>query len=452
MIVVGAGLAGLTAAHEVAKAGRSVIVLEARNRVGGRTLNHALGGGEVTEMGGTFVGPTQDRILALTKELKIGTFKTYDDGDNVSSLRGRSGRYAANDASAFAAANPTAAPDVLNVVTQLDQMATEVSVDAPWQASSAAEWDGQTLDTWKLDNTATDDGRAAFDALSEALWGGEPRDLSLLYAVFYVAAAGDEQNQGTVERLIGTTGGAQESRFVGGSQLVSIELAERLGRGVILGSPVRRIVQGRGRLTVESERATVSAKRVIVAMPPTLAGRIEYGPGLPALRDQLTQRIPMGSYAKVEAVYDGPFWRDQGLTGQAFGDRNVSATFDQTPPDGAPGVLIGFIGGTRARRWDAQAAKARRQIALEDFAAYFGPDALEPREYLEARWTSEIWSRGDPVGFTPPGVLLDFGEALRDPVGRIHWAGTETSGFWIGYMEGAVRSGERAAEEVVAEL
>ena len=160
----------------------------------------------------------------------------------------------------------------------------------------------------------------------------------------------------------------------------------------------------------------------------------------------------MGSYAKFEAVYDRPFWRDDGNNGQAFGDLPVNATFDQSPPDGTPGVMAGFIGGQYARTWDQQDDATRRSLVLQSLAQYFGPRMLQPLDYVEGRWTNELWSRGDPAGFAPPGVLLNFGSALRAPVGRIHWACTETADYWVGYMDGAVRSGQRAAAEVLAQL
>ena len=190
-----------------------------------------------------------------------------------------------------------------------------------------------------------------------------------------------------------------------------------------------------------------------MAVPPALATRIEYEPLLPALRDQLTQRAPMGSYAKVDAVYERPFWREEGLTGQAVSVNGpVRVTFDSTPVEGSPGVLLGFIGGTDARGWYGLPPKQRRQAVLDNLADYFGEAARNPLQYVENAWADDAFSRGDPVAGLPPGVLLDFGTALRAPVGRIHWAGTETSAFWVGYMDGAVRSGERAAQEVLADL
>src|SRR3954451_19435790 len=382
VIVVGAGAAGSAAGHAVAKAGRSGLVLEARDRVGGRTLNHELGPaypGRVTEIGGTFVGPTQDHMYALLKDFGLGTFPTYDKGETVSVFKGPHGRFSNSDQASYVNMGPTIAADLATALLQLDQMAATVPVQAPWTAPNAVEWDSQTLDTWARANLASDSGRRALAALSNAVWGTEPRDMSLLYAVYYVAAAGNEKNLGTAERLTTTTGGAQQDRVIGGSQKLWLSIAADLGkRHVVFKAPVTRIRQtGRG-VTVISDRGTFTAKRAIVAMPPALMARIRFDPQLPALRDQLVQRFPMGSYAKFEAVYDRPFWRDDGTNGQAFGDQPVSATFDQSPPDGTPGIMAGFIGGEYARTWDQQDDATRRKLVLDSLAQYFGPRMLQP--------------------------------------------------------------------------
>jgi monoamine oxidase len=288
---------------------------------------------------------------------------------------------------------------------------------------------------------------------SDAIFGQEPRDLSLLYVLFYLAASGDESHPGTFERNFQTAEGAQEERFVGGSQQISLRVAAELGGNVVLNAHVRKIGQDGKGVKVQLDKGQLSAKQVIVAVPPALTARIDYEPLLPVLRDQLTQRAPMGSYAKVDVVYDRPFWREEGLTGQTVSlNGPVRVTFDSTPDEGSPGVLLGFIGGSDARSWYGLSAEQRRQAVLANFTDYFGSRAGSPLEYVENAWAEERFSRGDPVAGLGPGTLLDFGAALRAPVGRIHWAGTETSDYWVGYMDGAVRSGERAAAEVLAEL
>src|SRR5213596_3518939 len=290
VIVVGAGLAGLTAAREIVRAGRSVIVLEARDRVGGRTLNHQLSNGAISELGGMFTGPTQDRIQALAAEVGVGTFPTYNTGNNV--FYGPRGREEYPNDTPFGTApvDPVVDPDIVLAVAQLDQMSSSVPVDRPWESSSAEQWDRQTLDTWLRANTSgSDEFMAVSAAATEAIFGCEPRELSLLYTLFYIAASGNEQNAGTFERNFDTTGGAQESRFVGGAQTIALRVASQLGRRVVLNAPVRRIVQSSSGVTVVTDGFSATAQRVIVAIPPPLAGRIDYDPPMPPLRDQLIQ-------------------------------------------------------------------------------------------------------------------------------------------------------------------
>ncbi len=450
--IVGAGLAGLTAARELARHGKSVLVVEARDRVGGRTLNHSLGGGHVIEVGGQWIGPTQDRLAALAKQVGVKTFKTYNQGENISWIDGAATRYPAT--AAVPALPDDATQALVNAVVTLDGLAKNVPLDAPWNAPDARALDGQTFETWKLANAPTARGRAVLDVVVEAVWAAEPSDVSLLHVLFYIASAGDSKNPGSLARLISTAGGAQESRFVGGSQRVSLELAKRLGaRRLVLGAPVRRIFHSGKDVRLVTDRGTVQAKHVIVAVPPTLAGRIDYEPGLPALRDQLTQRVPQGSAIKCQAIYSEPFWRKNGLSGQVVSDQGpIKITFDNSPPGGSPGVMLGFLEGHDARVLGAASAATRRKAVIDCFVRYFGQQAAKPRAYVEQNWSQEVWTRGCYVGYTPPGVLTEFGEALRRPVGRIHWAGSETATVWNGYMDGAVSSGERAAAEVLARL
>jgi monoamine oxidase len=454
VVVVGAGLAGLTAARRLVQAGRSVIVLEARDRPGGRVLTESLGGNDYAELGGTFQGPTQDRIKALATEVGIALYSTYNTGNNVFWANGRRLEYPNNTPAGTAPPDPVVAADIASAVTQLDQMSLEVPVDGPWNAPHAQEWDRQTLDTWLREHTSgSDEFMALTAAATEAIFGCEPRELSLLYTLFYIASSGNEQNPGTFERNFNTTGGAQMRRFAGGAQRVPLRVAAQLGSRVVLNAPVRSITQSASDVTVVSDAVTATGQRVIVAIPPTLTARIDYHPALPALRDQLTQHMPNGTLMKFEAIYDTPFWRAKGLNGQAVSENGpVKITFDASPQDATPGIMMGFIGGHDARVWEDRPASELRDAALQNLANYFGTEALSPNQVLTFNWSTEVWNRGCPVAVLAPGTLVDFGTALRQPVDRIHWAGTETSTYWNGYMDGAVRSGERAATEVLALL
>jgi monoamine oxidase len=453
VIVVGGGFAGLTAARAIVAAGRSALVLEARDRVGGRVWNHELGPGVWTERGGTFVGPTQDHLYAMAKAYGVGTFPVYEDGQDVYVIDGSRGTWSDTGPTGTAPLEPTILPELTVTVAQLDQMSTSVPVDAPWTAPNAAEWDGQTLETWIKNNTATQRFRDVLPIATRPIFGAEARELSLLFTLFYIASSGNETNPGTFERNFDTRNGGQQERFVGGSWTIPLKMAAELGSRVMLGQPVRRILQDGSGVSVITDTLTARGKQVIVAVPPTLAGRIDYEPLLPFARDQLTQRYGQGALTKVAAVYDTPFWRDQGLNGQAVStDGLVSATYDDSPPGGKPGIVFGFVGGDACRKYAALSPADRRSSVLSEFATFFGPQALRPNDYFDMLWCEEQWTRGCPVGIPATGALLAYGPALRDPVGRIKWAGTETSNYWNGYMDGAIRSGERTAREALAEL
>lgn len=454
VVVVGAGLSGLQAARDVVAAGKSVVVLEARDRVGGRTLNRSLGPShpdKVVEIGGQWVGPTQDKMLALAKELGVPTFKTYNEGDYLYHRSGQNTRYSPTGPLGAVPPDATGAAEAFAAITKLDEMASTLPLERPWTAPRAQEWDSQTFETWRQDNASTESGRFLLELAIEAVWACEPRDLSLLHVLLYIRGAGNETTPGSLNRLINTAGGAQEQRFVGGSQRVSLELAKQLGRRVQTSSPVRRIVQEKGLVRAVSDRYEVTAKHAIVTAPPAVSAFIDYDPILPAQRAQLLQRFPQGNAIKCVAIYPKPFWRDAGLAGQVTSDADaVRITYDNSPPDGSPGIMLGFLEGHVARVLGRKSAAERREAVLRDFAMYFGPQALKPDDYFEMDWSSEQWTRGCYVGFTPPGVLLDFGEAIRAPFGRISWAGAETATIWNGYMDGALRSGSRAATEALA--
>jgi monoamine oxidase len=454
--IVGAGLAGLVAARRLLAAGVEPLVVEARERVGGRLLNEEIGDGKVVEVGGQWIGPTQERLAALAAELGVGTFPTHDEGRHLIEMNGKVASYsgALTDAriglvrELSRAISPLALVDFEQARGRLDRMAREVPLEEPWMAAKAIEWDSQTLATWIGRNTRSEGARRLFELATEAVWAAEPADVSLLHVLFYTHSGGG------FNTLVGTGGGAQQDRFHGGSQRLALLMAEALGaERVQLGAPVRRIEHGGGGVVVHADELTVRARRAIVAIPPTLAGRIAYDPPLPARRDQLTQRMPQGTVIKTMAVYERPFWREEGLSGQATSDAGPArVVFDNSPPDGSPGVLLGFLEGRLARQWGARDAGERRAAILAGHARLFGERAAQPERFIERVWAEEEWTRGCYGCLMTTGGWTEYGRALRAPIGPLHWAGAETATVWNGYMDGAVQSGERAATEVLSDL
>jgi monoamine oxidase len=445
LAVVGAGVAGLVTARDVAAAGLDVLVLEARDRVGGRLLNAPLPGadGEIVEAGGQWVGPAQDRIAALITELGLATFPTYDSGDKLAELRGARTRYGGR----VPRLNPAVIADIGQSQVRLDRAARRVPLDAPWTAPGAARLDSQTFATWLNRRPATASGRAFSRMMTEAVWAAEPEDMSALWALFYIHSSGG------VDSLINTSGGAQQDRIVGGSQRIALGLAAALGDRVLTGTPVTEIAWDAAGVLVSAGQTQVRARRAVLAVPPPLAARVRFEPGLPAERDQLTQRMPMGWTIKINVVYDDPFWRADGLSGQANSDvRPLGTVFDNTPPGGRPGVLVGFLEAAHAQAAARLGEKERRDLAVADLVAYFGPKAANPAACLELDWAAEEYSRGCYGAFATPGTLTRYGRSLRPPTGPLHWAGTETAMRWAGYMDGAAESGQRAAREVITAL
>ena len=432
VVVVGAGLAGLVAARDVQRAGLEVLVLEARDRVGGRIWSETVAGG-VVDLGGQFAGPMQERLLALAAEEGVETFPTYVTGHYNLSIAGRTDLGAA---------------DVIGVLEELDRLAAEVPREAPWTAPRALEWDAQTFRTWLDARVQDPDHRTLLRLITTALFTAEPDELSLLHVLAYIRSAG------SVGFLTQVEGGAQEWRFVGGAQRLADRLAQRIGPAALrLGGPVRAIRQGPDGVVVETDGDAVAARRAIVAVPLALADRIAYEPALPALRSQLHQRVAPGATIKLHFVYETPFWREAGLSGRTFTDLgHLSVTFDNSPPSGTPGILVGFVEADAARAFNRLDAEERRERALADLVRWFGPRAAEPIEVVETDWSAQEWTRGCYGANLPPGGWTRYGETLREPVGLIHWAGAETSPVWMNYMEGAVRSGERVAAEVAAAL
>lgn len=439
VVVVGAGLAGLTAARELTGAGLDVQVLEARDRVGGRTLNQSVGERpeDVVELGGQWVGPTQLEVLALADDLGLETYPTNAEGKNLFEANlGKVKRYSGT----IPMLGPLVMADYGRADLRLKRLIKKVTAEAPWEAPKAEELDEQTFATWIRGAARTRTAREALAMVCRAVFSVEPADVSLLHVLFYAASSGGWDD------LLDTEGGAQQDRIVGGSQLISLRMAEELADRVRLSSPVTSIrTEADGVVAGE-----LRARRAIVAIPPALAGRIEYDPPLPGPRDQLTQRMPMGSVIKTMAIYDEPFWREQGLSGQATSlPGPAQVIFDNTPFNGSPGVLLAFLEGREARLLGRASEAERREAVTGGLARIFGPQAAKPSGYIEKDWSAEPYSRGCYAGVLGPGAWTAYGTWLRDPIDRIHWAGTETATRWMGYFDGAVQSGKRSAAEVL---
>ena len=440
-LIVGAGFAGLTAARQLQRAGQRVRVLEARDRVGGRVLTEHLDDGTYIDLGAQWIGPTQDRMYALADEFNIARFRTYNHGRSKLLLDGKIRNYSG----LIPKLDPLSLLNLDRVMKRLDALAETVNLQDLAATPSAESLDQMSLGSFLDRYVRRKNARKIMDTGLETVLAATPPEVSLLFALAYIKSGNG------LDSLFEIEGGAQQDRLVGGMQQIPNQIASQLGDAVRFSSAVDSIEQANGHVVVRGAEFKLTAGRVIVAVPPTLAARIRYHPALPALRDHLTQRMPMGIVIKCYAIYEDPFWRDDGWTGQAVSDQSspIQTVFDNSPVDASCGMLMGFSLAGRARRLLQLNEAERRQTVVGEFARLFGDRAARPVQYMDKSWADEPFSRGCYAGLCSPGSVVECGRWLRQPCGRIHWAGTESATEWIGYMEGAIQSGERAAAEVL---
>jgi monoamine oxidase len=441
--IVGAGLSGLRAAAELSAAGATVTVLEARERVGGRVVSAPprteRGAAEpplVLDLGGQWVGPGQTEVLRLIKELGLATIPTAVPGRALWGLGGQ----LKQGSSWFPPLPPRALAEVLAAGARLALMSKRVAVAAPWQSPKSRKWDRTSVGDWVAKRLRTPGARDLAGIYIRGNMAAEPDETSLLGMLF------DLRSVGSVRHLLT----AEAFRVREGTHEIARRLAGQITGQIRLGSPVRTISQDSGGVTVGLDDGMVRCRRVAVCVPPPLAGRIGYSPALPDRRARLLASLPMGASVKFHAVYPRPFWRQRGLSGQAWtADGTVSLTYDNSPGDGTgPGVLVGLVVADQARRLGGLSAAAQEREILASLGRLFGPDTATPSALVIKDWGAEEWTGGCYSALFPVNVWTSLGSAFREPCGRIHWAGTETSSEWYGYMEGALRSGIRAAAEM----
>ena len=439
VIVIGAGVSGLTTAKILKQSGLEVLVLEARDRVGGRVLSQQTSFKDKIDLGGQWIGPKQEKITALCAEMGIEVFKQYNTGKKVLDLFGKKKTYK----NTIPALPYLSLIDLQNGINKIEKLAAELKLGDAKQEVQNKQFDRQTAEQLKNQIFQTKSAKASFDIVVNAIFAAEPADISALFFLYYV-----KSGQGLMH-LAEINDGAQQTRLIGGMQQIAEKLAEPLAENIMLNQAVRAIHQHTEGVIVETIDNAFDAKYVVVAIPPALASRINYYPPLPGNKDQLMQKMPMGSVIKCVFTYKTPFWREDGHSAEFISDKGpMNLGFDDSPHDAIYGAIIGFISGDKAREWSQNLKSERKEACIDQLVGYFGSRANEVIEYHEKDWMADEWTRGCYVGYMPPNVLSVYGNCLKEPSGRIHWAGTETSDIWNGYIEGAIISGERAAAEI----
>ena len=442
VVVVGAGISGLQAAR-LLKRKYSVLLLEASDDVGGRVRNHTFANGDTVDIGGQWLGPGQDRMYRLVAETGSQIFPLYNRGDNLLYDGKQLRRYQGT----IPKLNPLALLDLAQMLKRFERMARQLNPEAPWQHPKAQQWDSQTLYSWIERTGFTRSARDLFTVGTSAVFAGAARELSLLHALFY-AASGE-----SLERLLAVSGGAQQDRVHGGTWSLCQAMATELKEVLVTGAVVTRIVQHQDGIQLQydqaEQRTAISADKLILAIPPNQVRRIQFEPALPAWRDQLMQRMPTGNCIKCVAKYAHAFWRDHQLSGQVASTKGpVHVVFDNGEKGKTSGLLMGFVEGDTARQWSGKPEAWQQQQVLAAFATFFGEQALDPEEVVLKNWGEEAFIRGCYAAHFTPGAWTTNGHRRYEPMGHIHWAGTEMASHYYGYMEGALQAAERASAEV----
>lgn len=464
VLIVGAGLSGLVAARELRARGRSVALLEARTRVGGRMVSARTSDGSIVDLGGQWGGASHHRFAALVEELGLERFPSHYDGLGVFHWQGR--RHEAPLATRFADSLLFFEPSALalpadelaatrTLQAAFSQLVASVNPQQPWLTPRAEDLDHLSVAAWAARHTSIPLARLPLDWLCRVGGSGgfEPWEVSILHLAWTQAVAPQAE---TPEAWL-VRGGAGSV-----AQALAAELQRQDPGCLQLGQAVLRIDQNpQGVTLLSGDGQCQRARLAIVAVPPPLRLAMQFEPPLPAAQRALLQRSPMGGMTKILATYARPFWRERGLNGLGIGDRPaLELTADSGPPEGQPAVLASFLAGERALRLGALPAAERRRLILDDLVAYWGPEAATPCDLVEQPWAEEPWSGGAFTSFLSPGswsgparlAAGESGGAGPADHGRVLWAGSEASPRWPGYFEGAIEAGLAAATRAAAVL
>jgi monoamine oxidase len=440
VLIVGAGFAGIAAAKKLKAANKDFVLIEARDRIGGRTLTETLDCGVTVDLGAKWVGPTQHLLWEWIRETDTESYETYDSGKNLLKFGEKISSYSG----VIPKIDPISLVDLGIAIEKMNKLSKGIPLENPWDHPKAKELDSMTLATWMDKNIWTKKARHLFEIGIQTVFAAEASEISLLFALFYF------QSGDNMDTLISIKNGAQQSILKGGMQGLVKKIAAPLMEHIHLSQALRKITQHESGLIAETDDLRIEAKKCIVALAPALMNQIQFDPILPQQKAQLYQRMPMGAAMKCYCIYPTPFWRELGLSGQIVSDEfPVKVTFDVGHSDSDKGIMLVFVEGNDARNFIDVEPEKRKKMILERLVKVFGEKAANPLEYTDKCWTGEEYSRGCYTGLMAPNTMTQFGQYLRTPFMHLHFAGTETATRWNGYLDGAISSGYREAELVM---
>lgn len=447
VIIVGGGYSGLSCALELQKKGASFLLLEVSDHPGGRTYDKVIDKKFRLELGGQYIAPVQIRVTQMVKNMGLQTYQAYGEGDNFLNYEGKICRYQDEPAKCLAnlLQDKEIQVEMERAFALLDKMFKEVSPVAPWECAQSDKWDGMTFQTWLDEHLTKEPAKQFFRFMTNQGFSTEPEQISLLQMLWFF-----KTSHGLPPWALG---GAQANRVDGGTGLVALKMGEKFADQIKYKETVVKIVQDDKISTVYTEKNSYVAKSVVVCVPPQLILSIQYEPKLPSDLYRSFSAFQTGNAMKVQAVYKEPFWRNKNFSGNGISYNGVPTfTYDNSEKNGSPGVLLGFISASNATKWNQRSFDDRRKAVLNTWASVFGPEALEPIDYIEQDWLQESNIRGGHGCHFPPGVWKELGPALgiekMPHFGNIIFAASDIAKDWNGYLEGALLAGEQAAKEV----